>query len=110
MNEQVALQLPGGDMPNVLGVVPDGAVGGKDAGPGDVDEGHPVPGLLVQIGLAGPLMGGTVALKVGQQQVLIGGAAVLTEEEPVGQVGVADAVVEAAGDLVQNCLQGGGAM
>ncbi len=53
-------------VPDVPGVVPDGAVGGEDAGPGDVHESHPVPPLGVLIGQAGPLVGVPVALEVGQ--------------------------------------------
>ena len=53
-------------VPDVPGVIPDGAVGGKDAGAGDVHEGHLVPPLGVLIGQAGPLVGVPVALEVGQ--------------------------------------------
>ena len=45
-------------VPDVVGVVPDGAVGGEDARAGDVHKGHPAPLLLIQIGPARQLLGG----------------------------------------------------
>ena len=81
-------------VPDVPGVVPDGAVGGEDAGSGDVHQGHLVPPLGVAVGQARPDMGVPVALEVGQQQVLVGHAAV-AEEQPAGDVLIGHAVAEA---------------
>ena len=53
-------------MPDVPGVVPDGAVGGEDAGPGDVDERFLIPGSPVLVDLQRAAVGLTVAVKVGQ--------------------------------------------
>ena len=82
-------------------IVPDGAVGGEDAGSGDVHESHPVPPLGVLIGQAGPLVGVPVALEVGQQQVLVRRAAV-AEQEAAGDVVIGHAVAEAHVELVDD--------
>ena len=91
-----------GDAPDVTSVVPDGAVGGKDARPGDVDEGHAVPLFGVAVSETGALVGSAVALKIGQKHILIGGGA---KEQAIGDVLIGRAVAEAAGDLVQNGME-----
>ena len=45
--------LSGGYVPDISGIVLNGAVGGEDAGAGDVDEGHPIPAGAVGVGLQG---------------------------------------------------------
>ena len=51
------MSLSGGDVPDIFCVFLDGAVGGEDAGAGDVGQGHLVPALAVAIDLKGPLVG-----------------------------------------------------
>ena len=97
--------LPGGDMPDVPGVVLNGAVGGKDARPGDVDEGHPVPGGPVGVGADGTPVGIAVAVEVGQEHIFVGHASAGPKEQAVGQVAVDYMVGETGGNLVDNPLQ-----
>ena len=91
-------------MPDIPGVVPDGPIRGKDAGPGDVDKGHPIPALPVGVGCDSPPVGVAVAAEVGQQHILVGLAASRSEEQPLGQVGVGHLVGKSGGNLVQHPL------
>ena len=44
------------NVPDIVRILRNGAVGGKDAGAGDVDERHLVPRLVVLIGLGDLLL------------------------------------------------------
>ena len=98
------LKSPHGDIPDVPGVIPDGAVSGKGAGAGHVHQGHLVPLLAVQVGVGRLLLGIAVAVEVSQKQVLVRRTAV-SKEQTLCQVVVAHAVLEALGQCVHHRAQ-----
>ena len=98
--------LSGGNVPDIIGVVPDGPVGGEDTGPGNVDEGHLVPMLVVGIGGQRALVSGAVAVKVGQKHILVSHAASSAEEKTAGEAVIGDTVIKAGGNLINDPLVG----
>ena len=86
----------GFNVPDLVGVLQDRAVAGEDAHAGDVDDGLPVPGVLVAVQRIDLLLRGHVIGEVGQQQV-----GVLTQQR-IGDRAEAAGIVgrpEAAADL-----------
>ena len=58
-------------MPNVTGVVEDGAIGREEAHPCGVQDRHSSPVLLIEIGVAYGILAIDIRLIVSEQQVLI---------------------------------------
>ena len=71
----IGLQLFVRYVPDVVGVLGDGPVGGKDAAAGNVVQAHAVPLDGVGVGLHHALFRLAVGREVRQEQVLVGGAA-----------------------------------
>ena len=71
----IGMQLFVGYVPDVVGVLGDGAVSGEDAAAGDVVETHAVPFNRVGVGFHHALLRLAVGGKVRQKQILVGGAA-----------------------------------
>ena len=61
----------GRDVPDLAGVLPDGAVGRELAAPGDVQDRHARPALLVAVRLLDLVLAGTVGGEVGEDEVRV---------------------------------------
>ena len=59
------------DLPDLLGVFPDGPIGGEDAHAGHVEDRYGSPAFPVRIGPAGGFLGGDVGTVIGQDEVLV---------------------------------------
>ena len=94
-----------GDMPDGVGIVGNGTVGGEDAAAGDVVEAHAVPLLPVGVGLHHALFRLAVRLEIRQEQVLVGRAAAAAKQQALIQILIPHAVPEAGPERVQAAAQ-----